>query len=100
MAVVEASHRTGSGTHAVLSERDQSDVITAYREVGTYRGAAQICGVDLKTVKRIVERSTGQAPTTGTSARVRIAAATRSRCRPYTRTSPSRAILREVRRRI
>jgi len=32
------------------------DVITAYREVGTYRGAAAICGVDHKTVKRIVER--------------------------------------------
>jgi transposase len=32
------------------------DIVTAYREVGTYRGAAEICGVDHKTVKRIVER--------------------------------------------
>jgi len=32
------------------------DVITAYREVGTYRGAAEICGVTHKTVKRIVEQ--------------------------------------------
>jgi hypothetical protein len=32
------------------------DVITAYREVGTYRGAAEMCGTTQKTVKRIVER--------------------------------------------
>jgi transposase len=36
------------------------DVITAYREVGTYRGAAQMCGVDHKTVKRVIENSTGR----------------------------------------
>jgi hypothetical protein len=39
-----------------LSARKQLDVITAYREVGTYRGAAAICGVMHKTVKRIVEK--------------------------------------------
>jgi len=39
-----------------LSARKQLDVITAYREVGTYRGAAAICGVTHKTVKRIVTR--------------------------------------------
>jgi len=32
------------------------DVITAYREVGTYRGAAQMCGLTHKTVKRVIER--------------------------------------------
>jgi len=32
----------------------------AYREVGTYRGAAQMCGVDHKTAKRIIEKNTGQ----------------------------------------
>jgi transposase len=32
------------------------DVITAYRQVGTYRGAAEMCGVSHKTVKRIVDR--------------------------------------------
>jgi transposase len=31
------------------------DVIAAYREVGTYRGAAEICGTTHKTVKRIIE---------------------------------------------
>jgi hypothetical protein len=33
------------------------DIQSAYREVGTYRGAAEICGVTHKTVKRIVEAS-------------------------------------------
>ena len=32
------------------------DVLAAYREVGSYRGAAEICGTTHKTVKRIVER--------------------------------------------
>jgi len=32
------------------------DVIAAYRDVGTYRGAAEICGTTHKTVKRIVEQ--------------------------------------------
>ncbi|MCW2616331.1 MAG: Integrase catalytic region [Frankiales bacterium] len=39
-----------------MSARKKLDVITAYREVGTYRGAAEICGVTHKTVKRIVEQ--------------------------------------------
>ena len=40
----------------MLSARKQLDVTTAYRQVGTYRGAAEICGVTHKTVKRIVEQ--------------------------------------------
>lgn len=32
------------------------DIISVYREVGTYRGAADICGTTHKTVKRVVER--------------------------------------------
>ena len=39
----------------MLSARKKLDVITAYREVGTYRGAAEMCGVTHKTVKRVVE---------------------------------------------
>jgi len=31
------------------------DVISAYREVGSYRGAAAICGTTHKTVRRIIE---------------------------------------------
>ena len=40
----------------MLSARKQLDVITAYRQVGTYRGAAEMCGVTHKTVKRIIEK--------------------------------------------
>jgi hypothetical protein len=36
------------------------EIQDAYREVGTYRGAAEICGVDHKTVKRVVESKQGQ----------------------------------------
>ncbi len=32
------------------------DIISAYREVGTYRGAAAICGTTPKTVKRVIDR--------------------------------------------
>jgi len=32
------------------------DILAAYREVGSYRGAALICGTTHKTVKRVVER--------------------------------------------
>lgn len=38
------------------SAREELDVITAYREVGSYRGAAAICGTTHKTVKRIIDR--------------------------------------------
>ena len=31
------------------------DVIAAYRDVGSYRGAAEICGTTHKTVRRIIE---------------------------------------------
>ena len=37
------------------SVRERMDIQSAYREVGTYRGAAEICGVTHKTVKRVVE---------------------------------------------
>ena len=32
------------------------DVLAAYREVGSFRGAAAICGTTHKTVRRIVEQ--------------------------------------------
>lgn len=38
----------------MLSARKTMDVVAAFRDVGTYRGAAEICGVDPKTVKRKV----------------------------------------------
>jgi transposase len=44
--------------------RERMDVLAAYREVGSYRGAAEICGTTHKTVKRIVDRheADGAAP--------------------------------------
>jgi transposase len=38
------------------------DVIAAYESVGTYRGAAELCGTTHKTVKRIVEAHQSGAP--------------------------------------
>ena len=39
------------------------DVIAAYRDVGSYRGAAEICGTTHKTVRRIIEaHEAGQWP--------------------------------------
>lgn len=38
----------------MLSARKTMDVISTFRDVGSYRGAAEICGVDAKTVKRKV----------------------------------------------
>ncbi|WP_345483275.1 helix-turn-helix domain-containing protein, partial [Actinopolymorpha pittospori] len=40
----------------MISARERMDIIAAYREVGTYRGAAAMCGVSHKTVKRVIER--------------------------------------------
>ncbi len=31
------------------------DIVAAYEEVGTYRGAAGLCGTTHKTVKRVIE---------------------------------------------
>ncbi len=35
--------------------RERMDVIAAYQQVGTDRGAAAMCGTTHKTVKRIIE---------------------------------------------
>jgi transposase len=45
----------------MLSARKQLDIVNAYRRVGSYRGAAEICGVTHKTVKRIVDKDAAQA---------------------------------------
>jgi transposase len=39
------------------SSGEVMDIIAAYRLVGTYRGAAAMCGTTHKTVKRVVERA-------------------------------------------
>lgn len=35
--------------------RERMDIMSAYQQVGTYRGAAQLCGTTHKTVRRVVE---------------------------------------------
>ncbi|HPL30849.1 MAG TPA: IS21 family transposase, partial [Anaerolineae bacterium] len=39
------------------SMREEMDISAAYQLVGTYRGAAEICGTTHKTVKRVIERT-------------------------------------------
>ena len=39
------------------SARVRMDIIAAYQEVGTCRGAADICGTTHKTVRRVIERA-------------------------------------------
>src|SRR5437868_3115970 len=36
--------------------RDEMDIVNAYQTVGTYRGAAALCGTTHKTVRRVIER--------------------------------------------
>jgi transposase len=45
----------------MLSVRKAMEIQDAYREVGTYRGAAEMCGTTHKTVKRVVEGKQAQA---------------------------------------
>jgi hypothetical protein len=52
---VPTSHITTQGT-PLKNARERMDVIAAYREVGSYRGAAAICGTTHKTVKRIIKQ--------------------------------------------
>ena len=40
------------------SLRDEMEIVNAYELVGTYRGAAALCGTTAKTVKRVLERRT------------------------------------------
>ena len=38
------------------SAKDRMDIISAYQQVGSYRGAADLCHTTPKTVKRIVRK--------------------------------------------
>ena len=44
------------------SVRERMDILAAYLEVGTYRGAAEICGTTAKTVRRKVLADTAWPP--------------------------------------
>jgi len=50
---VRSDHRP-EGLHTLLTARKNMDCIAAFESVGTYRGAAVLCGVDPKTVRRKV----------------------------------------------
>src|SRR5664280_250595 len=54
--MVPVSHVTTQGAPLKLA-RERMKIIAAYQEVGTYRGAADICGTTHKTVKRVIERA-------------------------------------------
>jgi hypothetical protein len=55
VAVPTSTPITTQGT-PLKNPRERMDVIAAYRDVGSYRGAVAICGTTHKTVKRIVEQ--------------------------------------------
>src|SRR6266545_2786549 len=63
MVAVPTSHRTAQGT-PLKSARERMDIIAAYHQVGSYRGAAEMCGTTPKTVKRVIQRhrAGGQPP--------------------------------------
>jgi transposase len=44
------------------SARERMNIISAYHQVGTYRGAAELCGTTHKTVKRVIERAEAGGP--------------------------------------
>jgi transposase len=45
-----------TGRSPVKSTREQLNIIDAYQQLGSYRAAAQLCGISDLTVKRVVER--------------------------------------------
>lgn len=55
------------------SARERMDIISAYREVGTYRGAAAICGTTHKTVKRVIEAHNAASQAAGDDAGAGVA---------------------------
>jgi hypothetical protein len=59
IVTVSASHEITAQVvcPAMKSSGEIMDIIAAYREVGNYRGAADMCGTTHKTVKRIIERA-------------------------------------------
>jgi len=54
------------------SLRDEMEIVNAYELVGSYRGAAALCGTTAKTVKRVLDRrAAGQVGRRPSPARVR-----------------------------
>jgi alkylated DNA nucleotide flippase Atl1 len=38
------------------SAKDRMDIISAYQQVGSYRGAAELCGTTHRTVKKVIDK--------------------------------------------
>jgi transposase len=55
LEVSDHSRPTGRDAH-MKSLRDEMEIVNAYELVGSYRGAATLCGTTAKTVKRVLER--------------------------------------------
>jgi hypothetical protein len=63
LVLCNAQFAEGRGRH-MKSSREQMEIVNAYELVGSYRGAAALCGTTHKTVKRIMNRSDGTRLTT------------------------------------
>jgi len=55
VVVQTPAQRTGRG-RPVKSSRERMEILNAFAAVGSYRGAAALCGTTHKTVKRVLER--------------------------------------------
>jgi hypothetical protein len=51
---VSARYRSPHRELLLKNARERMDILAAYREVGSYRGAAVICGTTHKTVRRVI----------------------------------------------
>jgi transposase len=73
------------------SLRDEMEIVNAYELVGSYRGAAALCGTTAKTVKRVLERrAAGQVGRRPSSPRARNTAAVMELIRQKVRASDGR----------
>jgi hypothetical protein len=54
-------HHTAQGA-LLKSARARMNIISASRQVGSYRDAAELCGTTHKTVKRVIERAEASGP--------------------------------------
>src|SRR5207302_3262232 len=55
LVLAQLQHRRRRG-RSVKSPREHMEIVNAYALVGSYRGAAALCGTTHKTVKRVVTR--------------------------------------------
>jgi transposase len=56
MVSLSTHTRTGPEDAFVKSPRERLDILAAFRDLGSFRAAAALCGTTDKTVKRVIER--------------------------------------------